>query len=142
MKKIILGIIAVAVIAAGALLLGQADAGSKDSASVTYVDAAEARTLLKDNPDYVVLDVRTKEEFDAGHIAGAVNVDYKSEDFKNQLTRLDTSKTYVVHCEAGGRSSRSLTTLKELGFDNLVHMDGGMRGWRALDDKGPKNTED
>ena len=55
----------------------------------------------------VILDVRTPAEFSAGHIPGAVNLDYNAPDFQAKAAALDKSKTYLVHCAVGGRSVRA-----------------------------------
>lgn len=90
----------------------------------------EAVALLKTQPAVVVLDVRTPGEFQSGHLANAVNIDFRSPDFARQLARLDKSKTYLVHCAVGGRSTRSLLKLDSLGIKNVVHLDGGMDAWQ------------
>lgn len=77
------------------------------------------------------IDVRTPAEFSGGHIPGATNIDFVSEGFASELAKLDRSKTYVVHCAAGGRSTQSLAVFARLGFKNIVHLDGGISGWIA-----------
>jgi len=96
---------------------------------VTDVSAIEAAALIKARPDIVVLDVRTPGEFAAGHIEGAVNIDVKNANFADEITKLDTSKTYLVHCRSGARSTRSLAAFKEKGFTNIIHMNGGILDW-------------
>ncbi len=100
------------------------------SFQVTHVDANGAATFLAENADAIVLDVRTPKEFAEGHVEGAVNINFRDEDFAEQLTRLDTSKTYLVHCQSGGRSTKSLPILERAGFTNVVHLDGGFRAWK------------
>ena len=90
----------------------------------------EAVALLKTQPAVVVLDVRTPGEFQSGHLTNAVNIDFRSPDFARQLARLDKSKTYLVHCAVGGRSTRSLPKLDSLGIKNVIHLDGGMDAWQ------------
>ncbi len=94
-----------------------------------HVDAAGAAKLLKKDDKVVVIDVRTPGEFAEGHIADARNIDFNSPDFAAELGKLDRSKTYLVHCAAGGRSTRSLAAFKKLGFQSVVHLDGGFSGW-------------
>lgn len=101
---------------------------------VRHVDAKTAERLLAEDKagpgQVVVLDVRTKEEYDAGHIEGSVNVDFNSPDFEAEVKRkLDPKKTYLVHCGVGGRSRRSLPRLQAAGITNLVHLDGGYTAW-------------
>ena len=103
-------------------------ASAADSAQNVTPDQAEK--LLKEKKDVVVLDVRTPDEFKAGHIAGAKNVDFQSDDFKKQIDGLDKSKSYLVHCAAGGRSTRALKILEADKFEHLYHMNGGMTAWK------------
>jgi rhodanese-related sulfurtransferase len=102
-------------------------ASAADSANVT---PDQAEKLLKEKKDIVVLDVRTPEEFKEGHIAGAKNVDFQSEDFKKQVAALDKSKTYLLHCAAGGRSARALKVLDEDKFSHVYHLNGGFSAWK------------
>lgn len=96
---------------------------------VQHVTAVQAAEYIKKNSDTIVLDVRTAGEFSGGHIKDAINVDFKSPSFADNLKKLDTSKTYLVHCRSGGRSTSALATFKKLGFQHLLHLDGGMMDW-------------
>ncbi len=99
--------------------------------AVNHVDAIAASQLLSSKPELVVLDVRTPEEYAAGHIPGkGVNLDFKAADFKTKAAGLDRETPYLVHCQSGGRSTSSLAVLQELGFKQLYHLDGGMSAWQ------------
>lgn len=109
-------------------------AGSKSNA-VRRVNVDEFEKLWQEkNP---VLDVRTKKEFDAGHIPGALNLDVNSPDFSQKVSALDKQKTYLVHCAAGVRSARACQKMSELGFQHLIDLAPGFRGW----EKAGKNVE-
>lgn len=95
---------------------------------VKHVDAEKAAQLVADGK-VTVLDVRTEDEFKEGHIQGAKNVDILEKDFAKKLESLDKTKPVLVHCQAGGRSTRSLPTLEKLGFTEIYHLDGGMSDW-------------
>jgi rhodanese-related sulfurtransferase len=97
---------------------------------VKHVVSKDAAALIAKG-DIVVLDVRTADEFAEGHIKGAKNIDFLDSNFKAAAAKLDKSKTYLVHCQAGGRSTKSLEPLKELGIKNLIHLDDGFGGWSA-----------
>src|SRR5438128_12007147 len=84
---------------------------------------------LRANTNTIVLDVRTPEEYSAGHIRGAKNIDINSPDFEKQIGQLDKSKTYLVHCAAGSRSARACRKLSKLNFTNCYNLLGGMRAW-------------
>lgn len=93
------------------------------------ISVEKAQKSLKDDEKIIVVDVRTPKEFAEGHLAKAINIDVKSRDFAKEVAKLDKSKTYLVHCKSGGRSTRSLATWKELGFENILHLDAGYLGW-------------
>ena len=100
------------------------------SAETKDVTPAEAEALLKEKKNAVVLDVRTAEEFQAGHIEGAKNVDFMDDKFAEQLAGMDKNTPYVLHCAAGGRSTRALKKMNELGFKSIYHMNGGFNAWK------------
>lgn len=115
----------------GALSLMEVCAGEKTNAAaavVTNVDAKEAAKLVAAGK-VTVLDVRTAEEFAEGHIAGATNINFMAKDFAGQVGQLDRDKVYLLHCASGGRSKRCLPQLKQLGFKQIYHLDGGMGAW-------------
>ena len=112
---------------------GRGAAAQKPSAvvaQVSHVDPVGATKLLS-TKKVVILDIRTPEEFTAGHLAGAKNVDFKAADFEKRLSELDRAAVYLVHCQTGRRSTNSLETFKKLGFKSVVHLDGGYRDWAA-----------
>ena len=94
----------------------------------------EAFTLIqnnKNNPDFVIIDVRTPGEFAEGHIENAINIDYYSETFRDELNNLDKNKTYLIYCRSGGRSGNALDIMEELNFREVYNMSGGIRQWTA-----------
>ncbi len=78
----------------------------------------------------VLLDVRTPQEFAAGHIAQAKNIDYKDSNFRSALSKLDKDETYYVYCKAGVRSSKAGDMMQELGFTKVYLLDGGVDAWK------------
>lgn len=100
------------------------------ASDVKHVKAKEAAGLLAQG-GVVVLDVRTADEFSEGRIKGAINIDFLDDaKFKAEAAKLNKDKTYLVHCQAGGRSSKSLKILQNLGLKNLIHLDDGFAGWQ------------
>ena len=84
----------------------------------------------KNNPDLVILDVRTEDEYNEGHIENAINIDYYSKSLKKDLNKLDKNKTYLVYCRSGSRSAKTVTIMEELGFKEVYNI-GGMIDWTA-----------
>lgn len=85
---------------------------------------------LMNDSDVVVLDVRTAEEFVDGHLAGAVNIDYRQDNFVEQaVVRLPKDKTIAVYCRSGRRAAGAAELLAEKGY-KLVNLKGGILAWQ------------
>ena len=84
---------------------------------------------LRQQTNSVVLDVRTPKEFTAGHIPGAVNIDWNGADFQKKVSALDKSKTYLVQCAVGGRSAKAADKMMTLQFTNVYNLEGGIKAW-------------
>ena len=89
----------------------------------------EAAKLVARDTNVVVLDVRTPDEFKAGHIKGATNINFRDKEFADKIAKLDKSKTYVIHCAAGGRSGNACQQIKTMDFKNMLHMNEGFNAW-------------
>lgn len=105
-------------------------AEEKAVAGIVEVDLERAAELVA-RRDVVVLDIRTPQEFRAGHMPGATNVDYRARDFEERLAGLDRNSAYLMHCATGRRSGRALELFRELGFRQVYHLESGFEGWRG-----------
>ncbi|MBM3837436.1 MAG: rhodanese-like domain-containing protein [Verrucomicrobia bacterium] len=128
--------IAAAAMLASGLAAAAQDAQTKTSpTAATAVDKAyknvgvdEFEKLAADKKN-VVLDVRTPKEFAAGHIKGAVNIDFNAPDFEKKIAALAKDKTYLVHCAGGVRSSKACAKMGDLRFKHLVNLEPGFKAW-------------
>ncbi|MCX6245644.1 MAG: rhodanese-like domain-containing protein [Bacteroidetes bacterium] len=105
---------------------------SHDNAVVQDVTPAEADKMIKDNMNnqgFIILDVRTPEEFASGHISRAINIDFRASDFETKIGQMDKNKSYLVYCRTGHRSSKAVTLMKDKGFRSLSNMNGGIMRW-------------
>lgn len=93
------------------------------------IDSKEAYGLIKADANIAILDVRTAKEFADGHVAEAVNIDVNQADFAQKIDQLDRSKTYIVYCRSGRRSSRAVGIMATKGFKNLYNVSDGFLGW-------------
>ena len=98
-------------------------------APIKHVDSKSAQKLLSQT-NIIVLDVRTPEEYKAFHIAGATNIDFHAPDFEKRINALDKSRSYLVHCASGGRSTQSLKIFQKHDFQSVYHLDGGINAWK------------
>ena len=86
--------------------------------------------MQNDNRDFLLLDVRSKEEFQSSHITGAVNISHDI--LVQNLTAINEFKTknVVVYCKSGRRAGLAIDVLKENGFQHLAHLSGDMQEWQ------------
>lgn len=90
----------------------------------------EFKEKVKNDPDAVILDVRTDEEVEQGTIPNAKILDiYKSQEFVDGLEQLDKSKNYYVYCRSGKRSAQAATMMDSMGFENTYNLLGGFSEW-------------
>jgi rhodanese-related sulfurtransferase len=92
------------------------------------VSKEEFKAFMESNSVQIV-DVRTPDEFSAGNISGAVNIDFYSEAFKSKLETLDKNKPVLIYCKSGGRSSQALEVMKSMGFNTVLELEGGYSNW-------------
>ena len=123
-KKVLLSIAAVAT---GVLVLSGC---SSSSGSVASMDA-QSFSKKTQEAGVVTLDVRTRGEFNQGHIAGAINIDVEADTFQNEVSQLDKTKTYAVYCQSGRRSAIATDEMKKLGFEHLFNLSNGMNDWMS-----------
>ncbi len=115
-----------AALLAVALVTG-ACAGSS-TAQLDTVGAVVASEAIAE-PGTVLLDIRTPQEVAEGRIAGAENIDFYADDFRDRLAPLDRDASYVVYCRSGSRSGQAMGLFGELGFTDVTELDGGILAW-------------
>ena len=102
---------------------------SSSGGTLETVDPGSAADTIAANPEVIVLDIRTPEEYAAGIIDGAVNIDFYATDFADQLDALDKDAEYVVYCRSDNRSGQAMDVFADLGFETVTEIDGGIVAW-------------
>jgi rhodanese-related sulfurtransferase len=126
--------------------VGQHNVKNKDTSIIKTLEPKLAFEYIKKNrrnPNFVVLDIRTPQEFQEGHIEGAVNIDYRSPTFVAYLEKFDKAKTYFVYCRVGRRTADAIRIMAQKGFKNIYKTSGDIVAWRAAGlplVKGAKST--
>lgn len=105
-----------------------ADAGASDAKPRKI--QTEEFDRLRTKPNHLILDVRTPEEFKAGHVKDAVNLNIQDPAFAQKVSALDRSKTYLIHCARGGRSAKATDQLVKAGLTNVLDFTGGFEAWK------------
>jgi rhodanese-related sulfurtransferase len=103
-------------------------AGCSSSSSAIDLSVSEFSSKVTE-AGMITLDVRTPGEFNEGHIAGAILVDFQSGNFESEIATLDKSKTYAVYCRSGSRSGQAVKIMSDAGFTNLYNLNGGVIDW-------------
>ncbi len=92
--------------------------------------AKEFNEKLKAMPDAPLIDVRTREEYNKGHLAKSLNYDWYGNNFNEQVGVLDKSKPVFVYCLKGQRSADAAAMMRKNGFKEVYEMEGGILKWR------------
>jgi rhodanese-related sulfurtransferase len=90
-----------------------------------------AKALTK-QPEAVILDVRTEEEFESGYIPNAKNIDLRmGPGFIDEINTLEKNKSYYVYCRSGARSAQAVQLMRDLGFNQTYNLLGGILNWEG-----------
>jgi len=103
------------------------------TAETKKLSPTQAYEMASGDQEMIIVDVRTPEEYESGHIAGAININLRSEDFQDKLKNLNKGKKYLVYCMGGHRSNRAQLLMDSLDFEQVYDLEGGFRQWSAAD---------
>jgi len=123
MKKLIFLLLAVMLLTA----CGQ-DKENDQGAVYVNITAEEAKQIMDTEEGYIILDVREQEEYDAGHIPGAILIPYTQIAEKAEEVLTDKDQLILVYCRSGRRSKIAAEALAELGYTNIKEF-GGIIDW-------------
>ena len=103
-------------------------ADAQTDASVQNIDQETAKKMMEKDDGHIILDVRTKEEYAAGHIPGAINL--PNEDIQDQKPEVlpDTDQIILIYCRSGHRAGLAAEKLAKLGYKKLYNF-GGVNTW-------------
>ncbi len=117
--------------------------GGQTQQELNRLSANDFSKKISETENARILDVRTPEEFEKGHLENAINIDWKGSDFDRHVSQFEPSTPIFVYCLSGGRSKAAAGHLKELGFENITELSGGIMEWRAnnLPETAPATAE-
>ena len=105
---------------------------SEYAQTIANITADSAHTLTQiyaQDPNFVILDVRTPGEYNAGHLDKGVNLDFYGVNFGKILDSIDKNKIYLIHCASGGRSGKAKDSMANRNFQTVYNMMGGYNKW-------------
>jgi len=106
--------------------------GRSQSANNNYtLNASEFNEKINNTPGGLVLDVRTSDEFNKGHLINATNYDWNGDNFKGQIAHIDKLRPVFIYCLSGGRSSSAAAFMRNEGFKEVYELNGGIMKWRG-----------
>ena len=103
---------------------------SMSSQQTSEVISAEKLIELK-GEGIKVVDIRTKREYDQGHIPGVIHIDFLGDGFLDRIKKEGVSNPIIIHCASGGRSAKAAKILKEAGFERVYDYSGGFKEWSS-----------
>lgn len=80
--------------------------------------------------EYILLDIRSVEEYDIGHIEGSKLVEYNGGDMDNTFNYMPKNNKYLIYSSAGDRSKQAMERMKELGFSHVLELNSGLEEWK------------
>ena len=98
-----------------------------ESTEINVISDAQL-TEIQDT-DYILVDVRTLEEYESGHIQDAIHFDFYSESFQNDILSLDKSSSIILYCRTQNRSTKTANYLIENGYKEIIVLVGGITSW-------------
>mmetsp|Transcript_3406 Transcript_3406/g.4988 ORF Transcript_3406/g.4988 Transcript_3406/m.4988 type:complete len:129 (-) Transcript_3406:111-497(-) len=112
--------------------LGIFSCTKKTEGTITVISTEEMQTLI-DLENVQLVDVRTSEEHNKGHIANSQNIDFNSPTFEDDIAKLDKEKPVILYCQKGGRSAKCAIKMLEAGFKKIYDLKGGFSEWQHTD---------
>ena len=130
MNKIIYIILIIIVIGGMILVFNKKDKNIENKPTIKYVSMEEISQIMKENKDYIILDVRTIEEYNEGHIPNAICIPNETigEETVNELPNKE--QLILIYCRSGNRSKQAAAKLEKLGYTNLIEF-GGIIDWKG-----------
>ena len=95
------------------------------------IDAQTFKSATNDDPNSVIIDVRSAAELAEGVIPGALHIDLMSGSFAEKIKQLDKNKSYYLYCRSGNRSGMAAGAMSQWGFKELYNLAGGIMSWNG-----------
>lgn len=107
---------------------------AQETPEIMVLEPAEYKQIInKDSIQFI--DVRTPEEYKAGSIEGAENIDFLADDFLKNMEKFDKEEPVYLYCRSGNRSAKAAAQLSEMGFKQIIDLKGGYKAWKDFAEK-------
>jgi rhodanese-related sulfurtransferase len=112
-----------------ALIANAAFSENSDSTQAPGISPAELHAQREAGVAPVVIDVRTTEEFESGHVPGAVNIPF--DQVAARIGEVDAPHGVALYCMVGPRARKGEAALLAAGYENVLHLEGGLAAWKS-----------
>ena len=111
-----------------AILFSAGCSSEVGKAGYKQISTEEAIAMMSEETDYIILDVRTSEEYESGHIKDAINIPNETIGNKEITELPDKEQLIMIYCRSGNRSKQAADKLVKLGYTNMIEF-GGINTW-------------
>ena len=99
----------------------------RNSSEINLISATDLIEMK--GSDFILIDVRTQDEYDLGHVTNAINIDFYSDRFQDSILTFPKNENIILYCRTNNRSTKTANILKENGFENISVIKGGITEW-------------
>jgi rhodanese-related sulfurtransferase len=99
----------------------------KEEGPIVMVDAVRFQEIRREYKGAMLVDLRTPEEYSAGRLSGAVNIDFREDEFLHKLHQLSTRQVYIIYCDDGKRSREAAGLMEQLYFKQVYVLKNGLK---------------
>jgi len=103
---------------------------------INNLDYDSFKKMLEEDKNSILIDVRTFGENKSLRIPNAIQIDIHKPNFLDQIEKLDRSKSYFIYCHSGGRSRSACKQMKDMGFEKVYNLKGGISSWHGETEQG------
>jgi len=130
--KVLIGVVIISIVILQGCTTTEDNKSLLKTQTLLDITAIESYALIKnntENPNFIIIDIRTPEEYKSGHLADAIIMDYYENTFEKEIDQLDKEKIYLIYCRTGRRTGLAMEIMKDLNFFNVYNMLGGITQW-------------
>ena len=130
--KVLIGVVIISIVLLQGCTTTEDNRSLLKTQTLLDITAIETYALIKnntENPNFIIIDIRTPEEYKSGHLEDAIIMDYYENTFEKDIDQLDKEKIYLIYCRTGRRTGLAMEIMKDLNFFNVYNMLGGITQW-------------
>jgi len=130
--KALIGVVLISIVILQGCTTTEDNSPYSETQTLLDITAIESYYLIQnntENPNFIIIDIRTPEEFESGHLADSIIIDYYESTFEKDIDQLDKEKTYLIYCRTGRRTGLAMDIMEDLNFLNVYNMLGGITQW-------------